>query len=301
MSVVLITDLCWVAATQAGRDPSRAVKVLSNGGDTIQTYSGIRMSVDGTIDDVDSASLVFLSAFWGSSSDAVERHRNVLAWIRRLVAGGARVAACSTGSFFLAATGLLDGRVATTYSPYAPTFRRRFPEVEFHPERAITDAGGLMCADAISSSLDLVIACVGDLYGREVAEHVASEFLMGIRRSYTVANLAFDGQKYHGDRLILSVQRWFERNVDKPVLLHRVAREFGMSTRTLSRRFKSATGETPSRYLRRLRVEHARELLLEPGLSVGQVARAVGYTDVAAFSSTFRDLTGVPPSRYRNR
>ncbi len=299
MSAVLIADLCWVAATEAGRDPGKALRVVGTDAEMVETNSGIRLSVDGTINDVESASLVFLSAFWGSSTDAIDRHRDVLPWIAKMVDSGARVAACSTGSFFLAATGLLDGRVATTYPPYASTFRRRFPAVDYQPERAITDADGLMCADAISSSLDLIIACLGDLYGRGVGEHLATEYLMGIRRSYTVANLAFDGQKYHGDRLILAIQRWLERNVDRPILLKDVAREFGLSTRTLSRRFVAATGEAPSRYLQRLRIERARELMAEPGLSVGEVARAVGYTDVAAFSSTFCRLVGVVPSKYR--
>ncbi len=299
MSAVLIADLCWVAAVEADRDPAEAIRVVSLDGKPATTYTGLSISVDGSIADVDSASLLFLSAFWGSSSEALTRHRDVLPWIERLAAQGARIAACSTGSFFLAASGLLDGRVATTYTPYARTFRRRFPDVEFHGERSITDAGGLMCADAIASSLDLIIASLGDLYGADVAERLATEFLMGIRRSYTVANLAFDGQKYHGDRQILAVQRWFERYLDEPIRMHQVARHFGLSPRTLTRRFTTATGEPPSRYLQRLRVEYAKEHLAEPGTAVSEAARAVGYTDVAAFSATFRRLVGVPPSRYQ--
>jgi transcriptional regulator GlxA family with amidase domain len=299
MSAVLITDLCWLAAVDAGRDPSEAVQVVSLDGGPVTAYTGQSISVSASIADVDFASLVFLSAFWGSSGEALKRHRDVLSWIERLSAQGATIAACSTGSFFLAATGLLDGRVATTYAPYARTFRRRFPAVEFHSERSITDAGGLMCADAIPSSLDLIIASLGDLYGTDVAERLATDFLTGIRRSYTVANLAFDGQKYHGDRQILAVQRWFERHLDEPIRMHEVARDVGLSPRTLTRRFAAATGEPPSRYLQRLRIENAKEHLTEPGTSVSEAARAVGYTDVAAFSATFRRLVGVPPSRYR--
>lgn len=299
MSAVMIADLCWVAAIEAGRDPAEAIRVVSLHGRPATTYTGLSISVDSSITDVDSASLLFLSAFWGSSGEALTRHREVLPWIERLAAQGSQIAACSTGSFFLAATGLLDGRVATTYAPYARTFRRRFPDVEFHGERSITDAGGLMCADAIPSSLDLIIASIGDLYGADVAERLATEFLMGLRRSYTVANLAFDGQKYHGDRQVLAVQRWFERHLDEPIRMYEVAHHFGLSPRTLTRRFTAATGETPSRYLQRLRVECAKEYLAEPGTTVSETARAVGYTDMAAFSATFRRLVGVPPSKYR--
>lgn len=299
MSAVLITELCWVAAVDAGRDPTEAVRVVSIDGRPVKTHTGLSISVNASIGDVPAASLIFLSAFWGSSSDALTRHRDVLPWIRRHAADGARVAGCSTGSFFLAATGLLDGRVATTYPPYARTFRRRFPDVEFHAERSITDAGGLMCADAIPSSLDLIIATLGDLYGNDVAKRLATEYLLGLRRNYTVANLAFDGQKYHGDRQVLAVQRWFERHLDEPIRIGQVAHHFGLSPRTLTRRFTSAVGEPPSRYLQRLRVEHAKEQLAEPGTSVGEAARAVGYTDVTAFSATFRRLVGVAPSKYR--
>lgn len=299
MSATLITELCWVAAADAGRDPSEAIRVVSLDGTPVATHTGLSISVNTSFEDVSSASLVFLSAFWGSSSETLARHRDVLPWIRQLAADGARIAACSTGSFFLAATGLLDGRVATTYAPYARTFRRRFPAVELHPERSITDAGGLMCADAIPSSLDLIIATLGDLYGNDVAERLATDYLLGLRRNYTVANLAFDGQKYHGDRQVLAVQRWLERHLDEPIRIDQLAHHFGLSPRTLTRRFTAAIGEPPSRYLQRLRVEHAKERFAEPGATVSQVARAVGYADVAAFSATFRRLVGVPPSRYR--
>ncbi len=207
MSAALIADLCWVAAVDAGRDPAEAIQVVSLDGGPVTTHTGLSVSVNSSIADIDSASLLFLSAFWGSSGDALTRNHDVLLWIENLATRGARIAACSTGSFLLAATGLLDGRVATTYAPYAHTFRRRFPAVEFHGDRSITDAGGLMCADAIPSSLDLIIASLGDLYGTDIAEKLATDFLMGIRRSYTIANLAFDGQKFHGDRQVLAVQR----------------------------------------------------------------------------------------------
>ena len=301
MSAALIADLCWVAAVDAGRDPAEAIQVVSLDGGPVTTHTGLSISVNSSIADIDSASLLFLSAFWGSSGDALTRNHDVLLWIENLATRGARIAACSTGSFLLAATGLLDGRVATTYAPYAHTFRRRFPTVEFHGDRSITDAGGLMCADAIPSSLDLIIASLGDLYGTDIAEKLATDFLMGIRRSYTIANLAFDGQKFHGDRQVLAVQRWFERHIDEPIRMHQVARQFGLSPRTLTRRFTAATGEPPSRYLQRLRVEHAKEHLAEPGTTVGEASRAVGYTDVTAFSATFRRLVGVPPSRYQPR
>jgi transcriptional regulator GlxA family with amidase domain len=299
MSAVLITDLCWTAALYAEQNPTDTIRVVSLTGEPVSSFSGLDVSVNGSIADVDEASLLFISAYWGSSSRALARSDPALEWIRGLAASGTRIAACSTGTFLLAATGLLDGRDATTYAPYARTFRRRFPAVLLRPERAITDAGGLMCADAIPSSLDLIIACLGDLHGADVARRLAADFLMGIRRSYTVANLAFDGQKYHGDRTILAVQRWFERHLDEPIRVQDAAQQFGLSPRTLTRRFTSATGEAPSKYLQRLRMESAKALLAQPGMTVGEVARAVGYVDVASFSTTFRRHVGVAPSRYR--
>ncbi|MCP3934549.1 MAG: helix-turn-helix domain-containing protein [Actinomycetia bacterium] len=298
MSAVLITDLCWVAALYAEQDPTDKIRVIGLSGDPVPSFSGLDVAVNGSLADVEEASLLFISAFWGSSGRALDRNAEALGWIERLASAGTRVAACSTGTFLLAATGLLDGRVATTYAPYAKTFRRRFPAVLLHPERAITDAGELMCADAIPSSLDLIIACLGDLHGPDVARRLAADFLMGIRRSYTVANLAFDGQKYHGDRTILAVQRWFERHLDEPIRVQDAARQFGLSSRTLSRRFAAATGEAPSLYLQRLRIESAKSLLAQPGMTVGEVARAVGYVDVASFSATFRRREGVVPSLY---
>ncbi|MFQ5516994.1 MAG: GlxA family transcriptional regulator [Acidimicrobiia bacterium] len=301
MSVMIVKDLLSVAAAVAsdnGAAPGE-VMVASLDGRPVGCFNGTELTVDGAIGDIPNAAVVLVGAFWGSSSRAVTANGELIPWLVKLHANGTTIAAFSTGTFFLAETGLLDGKLATTYRPYVRTFRRRYPRVDLKPERAFTDAGGLLCADGIPSSCDLIIALVERHLGPVVAETLARDFTMGFDRSYSLADLAFDGQKHHGDGRILAAQQWLEHHLDEPVTIANVASWAGMSPRTFHRRFRAAVGETPGGYLRRLRVEAAKDLLADPSYTVAEIARLVGFIDPGAFAATFRRHAGASPQPYR--
>lgn len=302
MSVMIVKDLCSVAVSQGrdDRDPVGTVRVASIDGQPVRCFDGTRLSVDGSIADFEPAGVVFLAAFWGSSARAIAAHEAVVPWLAARREAGATLAAFSTGTFFLAETGLLDGRLATTYRPFAGTFRHRYPRVDLRPERALTDAGGLLCADGIPSSCDVIIALVEQRLGTRVAEQLARDFTMGFDRSYAIADLAFDGQRYHRDQGILAAQQWLHGHLAEAVRFGELARWAGMSTRTFHRRFKAATGESPGRYLQRLRVEAAKDLLADPSVNVSEIAERVGFADTGAFSAMFRRHTGHTPRAHRS-
>jgi len=301
MSVMIVKDLCSVAASagRGGRGPFPAVRVASIDGQPVRCFDGTKLSVDGSISDFEPAGVVFLAAFWGSSARAIAANGAVVPWLGAAREAGACIAAFSTGTFFLAETGLLDGRLATTYRPFAETFRRRYPRVDLRPERALTDAGGLLCADGIPSGCDVVISLVEQRLGTRVAEQLASGFTMGFDRSYAIADLAFDGQRYHGDDRILAAQQWLHGHFGEAVRFGDLARWAGMSVRNFHRRFRAATGEPPGRYLQRLRIEAAKDLLVDPSLSVSEVAERVGFADAGSFSAVFRRHTGHTPGAQR--
>ncbi|HDY83695.1 MAG TPA: helix-turn-helix domain-containing protein, partial [Halieaceae bacterium] len=190
-------------------------------------------------------------------------------------------------------------KVATVYPPVADQFHRRYPDVALRPERAITDAGNLYCANGIASGCDLIVSIIEMLYGAGVARRISHDFLVGFNRNYSISHVSFDGQKYHRDRQILTAQQWLERNFSGEVKLEVVAADIGMSPRNFSRRFKRATGDSPSHYLQRVRIEAAKELLRSTDLSVAEVAYRVGYADLSYFSRMFSRHEGCLPLSYR--
>jgi transcriptional regulator GlxA family with amidase domain len=305
MSAMLIKELIWVAAhndmQHRGIDanPSDYVQLVSADGRSVRCFSGNEISVDVSLESAQQADAIFLCAFWGAPQHILTENQALIDWLPQAHRAAIPIAGSSNGPYFMAEAGLLDDKVATIYPPTAKDFEQRYPAVNLRPERAITDAGDLYCANGIASGCDLIVSMIELLYGPNIARLISHDYLLGFNRSYTLANMSFDGQKYHRDRQILTAQRWLERNFSNDVKLEVVAADIGMSPRNFSRRFKQATGDTPSLYLQRVRMEAARDLLRNTALSVAEVAYRVGYADLSYFSKVFKRYEGCLPHVFR--
>ncbi len=297
MSVTLVQELCAVAAMYAGRQED-VPKLVSLDGKAVTSFANTKISVDYSLKSAPDAQAVFVCAFWGDTKEALMREAEAVSWFKALAMKGVPLAALSNGPFFLAKAGLLSDKVATVYPPTANEFSHMFPDVALRPERAITDAGNLYCANGIASGCDLAISVIEQLHGPEIARRVAKDFLIGFNRSYSSSNVNFDGQKYHKDTQILTAQNWIERNFGSEVSLEAVAADVGMSPRNFSRRFKLATGDTPRDYLKRARLEAAQELFRDNQISVAEVAYKVGFQDVGYFAKVFNEYSGCSPHDY---
>jgi len=305
MSLMLIKDLCWVAASIAsgnennGAQGRGSVTIINKSGETVACFNESEVISDGTIGSNSRPDLVFIAAFWGQAGDALEYHPELLPWLRQLHDSGCPLVAISNAAYFLAQAGLLENKVATLYPPYERDFRQRYPNVQLRQERAITNAGGLYCANAIPSGCDLCISMLEQIYGPEVARKVAARFLIGFNRSYAQWNVEFDGLKYHKDQQVLTAQQWLERHYSDDVNFAEVAADLGMSSRNFSRRFSQATGEAPNQYLQRVRIEAAKELLRTTDLKVIEVANQVGASNLSSFNKIFKKVVEMPPKEYR--
>jgi len=306
MSLMLIKDLCWVAAGIAGdseKDDALEngnVTIINKSGESVDCFNGSHISSDGTIDSTHQPDLVFIAAFWGDAEQALQYHPELLPWLRQLHSDGCPLVAISNATYFLAQAGLLENKVATLYTPYERDFRRRYPNVLLRQERAITNAEGLYCANAIPSGCDLCISMLEQVYGPDIARKVAARFLIGFNRSYAQWNVEFDGLKYHKDQQVLTAQQWLERHYSEEVSFAEVAADLGMSPRNFSRRFNQATGEAPNQYLKRVRMEAAKELLRTTELKIIEVANQVGATNLSSFNKLFKKVVDMPPKQYRS-
>lgn len=306
MSATLLKELCWVAGLHAAEkkgstlDPGKHVHLVSIDGKSAQCFTGNSLSVDMALDEVEHSDAIFLSSFWGAPHKILEENQALQKWLVQSHAEGIPIAGMSNAPFFMAEAGLLNDKVATIYPPVADQFQQRYPQVNLRQERAITDAGNLYCANGIASGCDLIVSMIEMFYGPEVARQMSQEFLIGFNRSYTLANVGFDGQKYHRDRQILTAQQWLERNFHEDVKLETLAEDVGMSPRNFSRRFKLATGDSPSHYLQRVRMDAAKDLLRSSSMTVAEVAYKVGYSDVSYFSRMFNRHEGCLPHTFRD-
>lgn len=213
----------------------------------------------------------------------------------------AAVAAICTGAFLLAETGLLNGKQASTHWLMAPLFRARYPSVRLMIEKMVTEQDGLWCSGGAFAYQDLCLGLIRHSLGQSVAEQCSR--LLVLEPDRTSQQPFIDLQRYrqHNDTKVLAVQDHLEAHWHSGPPVAGLADRYAISERQLLRRFKSATGVSPSQYLQFLRIEHAKQLFREdPYRAVDAVANAVGYDDVGYFRKVFRLQVNVGPREFRD-
>lgn len=277
---------------------------LSMTGRPVTTSNGLQVTTQ-PIRGREKYDLVFVpSAHYGGSKafdQLLARQNSACDWLSGQWQQGACLAANCTGTFVLAATGLLDGRPATTTWWLADQFRQRFPKVDLQLEPVITEADRLVCAGASASYLLQTIHIIERFCGSAIASQCAKTMLIDVSQTKQTPYLPLLTDKAHADSLVHRAQHWLQRNMAKEVRMSEMASDLGVSERTIIRRFQAALDQPPLRYLQSLRIEAARSLLEAGDLHVEQIAVQVGYNDTSSFCRLFKEKVGLSPGAYRNR
>jgi transcriptional regulator GlxA family with amidase domain len=219
--------------------------------------------------------------------------------IRSAAARGCRIASICSGAFVLAATGLLDGRRATTHWLATDQLAQRYPHIAVDPNVLYVDNGQILTSAGAAAGLDLCLHLVRRDYGAAVAADAARIAVMPLERSGGQAQF-ITHQPPGGDGGSLEPSmRWIQAHLHQPLTLERLAGHAAMSTRTLSRRFAEQTGTTPLQWILQARVRRAQQLLETTGHSVEQIATEVGFGSAPAFRERFNRIVGTSPQRYR--
>jgi len=302
-SVTLPMEILQAASQLAsvrhrGRPQVRFLLAATQSG-PVRLASGITIEPDLTLADLPALDLLLLPAIWRNPLPTVQAAAPWRDWLRELAASGTRICSVGTGSYLLAEAGLLAGRPATTHWNYLEGFARRYPDVALKSRHLITQSDNIYCVGSVNSIADLMVHVVQEWFGSRVARAVENQFSPEIRQPFRAAAYQNAPTAAHHDETVVEAQQWLQENLARPVSLGALARDLGLSSRSLSRRFRQATGMTPQAYLQSLRIGTARELLRRSNLGVGEIAWQVGLQDVSYFSQLFRRHCGVSPLRYR--
>ena len=217
--------------------------------------------------------------------------------IERAAARGAEVAASCSAVFLVASTGVLDERRATTTWWLAPAFQRMFPRVALDADAMVVVDGSLTTAGAAMAHLDLMLAVVARHGGADLADQCARFLLLDGRRSQ--ARYMALGYLSAKDAEVARAERWARARLASGVTVDELAAAAQLAPRTFARRVARATGLSPVRFLQRLRVERAVELLETTSLSVEEIARRVGYAEPTTLRRLLRRLAGGRPRELR--
>ena len=282
-------------------EPRFNVHTVSLNGRPTRHAVPLRLRPDGAFRDVRQTDLIVIPTAEFDMNASQRANAVLIPWLQRWHARGASIAGICTGVSLLAEAGLLDGKPATTHWAMVETFRRRYPRVDWQPERFVTEAGRVFCGGGVYSAIDLSLYLVEKYCGHEIAVQTAKALLLETPRTWQSGYGTAPPRSAHDDDGIQKAQDWLFRNFKQEVNLAQLAARVGMSTRNFARRFTSATGETPLAYLHRLRIDAARHLLETRPRSIADVSRAVGYEDISFFRTLFKRHTGAPPRVYRSR
>lgn len=286
---------------EGGDDPLFDLHLVGVSRSITQTNGLFTINSELLIDEIEQTDLIILPAIHGNWQKNLELNSELVPWILKHYHNGAEVVSLCIGSFFLAATGILDGKPCSTHWQFANEFRKLFPKAILMDQKIITEADGIYTSGGAYSFTNLLIYLIEKYAGREVAIVAAKVFMIDIDRMAQSPFIMFSGQKAHQDELVLMVQEYIEQHFEEKLSVEELARHFATSRRTLERRFKKVTSNTVIEYIQRVKVESAKKQLETGHKTISEVMYDVGYTDVKSFRDVFKKITGISPVAYRNK
>jgi len=268
----------------------------------VKLYNGVfSVYTDAFLDDVKKTDLIIVPAIGGDYKTTLKKNKDFVPWIVQQYKKGAEVTSLCTGAFMLASTGLLNGKECSSHWISADLFREMFPEVTLVDGRIVTEQQGLYSSGGASSYWNLLLHLVEKYAGREMAIRASKVFALEIDRKSQSPFIMFNGQKKHEDEPIKQAQEFIEQNITDKISVEDLSLKFAIGRRHFERRFKKATNNTPLEYIQRVRIEAAKKRFETSSMNVNEVMYDVGYSDIKAFRTVFKKITGLSPIDYRSK
>ncbi len=223
----------------------------------------------------------------------------ILNWIRREARRGIRVGSICTASYVLAKAGMLEDKRATIHWENLDSFQEEFPEIDLQKTVFTVDGNRFTAAGGVAS-IDLMLSFVAADISQDAANWIADQMIYNTVRSEK------DGQRLSiptriGVRhpKLSNVIKMMEENIEEPISPSILAQDVGMSTRQLERLFRKYLDRSPKRYYMEMRLNKARNLLMQTDMSVINVALACGFSSPSHFSKCYRAQYDTTPYRER--
>ncbi|MGD9987873.1 GlxA family transcriptional regulator [Pseudonocardia sp.] len=275
------------------------LRYVSPSGRPVRTSIGLELPVDGCPGSAPDPDTVIVAGGDVLAEEPVAPE--LVGAVRELAPRSRRVVSICTGSFALAAAGLLDGRRATTHWQHAALLARTHPLVRMEPDALFVEDDGVFTSAGVSAGIDLALALVEQDHGPELARTVARDLVMFMQRpggqSQFSAPLQRHPPRTAGLRTVVDL---VAARPDLDHSAHALAARVGVSPRQLARMFATELQSTPARFVEQVRLEHAQALLAD-GHGVAQVARRSGFGSAETMRRTFVSRLGLSPSQYRAR
>ncbi|MCP4209257.1 MAG: GlxA family transcriptional regulator [Shimia sp.] len=295
LSFASAIDCLRLANRHMGRDHYSWV-LVGEGGDTVSCSTNTTFKLDDDLAELRRDDTIVLC---GGTDIQQATTKKLLNWLRREARKGPPVIGLCTASFCMAKAGLLDGKRATIHWENQDSFAEEFDEVELSKSVFTIDTNRMTTAGG-TSSIDLFLKLIAQDLGEDVANWVADQQIYSsIRTDQDTQRLSVPTRIGVRHPKLSMVIQMMEANIEEPISPSLLAKEVGMSTRQLERLFRRYLNRSPKRYYMELRLQKARNLLMQTDMSVINVALACGFASPSHFSKCYRAHYETTPYRER--
>ncbi|WP_312526194.1 GlxA family transcriptional regulator [Paracoccus sp. (in: a-proteobacteria)] len=259
--------------------------------------NGSRIALDGGLEETQREDTILVC---GGIDVRRATTRPILGWLRRAARQGARLGALCTGARALAEAGLLDGRRATIHWENQDGFAEDFPDVNLIRSVFVED-GPFLTAAGGTAAIDLMLRQIARDQGADLAARVADQMIhTAIRTEGDQQRLSIPSRIGVRHPKLAAIAARMEANLEDPVSPVQLANDAGISPRQMERLFGRYLGRSPKRYYMDIRLERARNLLLQTEMTVIEIALACGFNSVSHFAKCYRAAFGSTPHRQRS-
>ncbi len=282
-------------------DPGYEIATIARSPRPVRSSSGLGLVPDAPLPRAGEA-IDTLIVPGGSGRSQAGDDDTLIRWLSRAPRHCRRVAGVCTGSFLLAAAGLLEGRRATTHWAFAEQLAREHPAVEVDPDPIFLRDGAIWTSAGVTAGMDLSLAMVEEDLDREAALLIARHLVLFLRRpgNQSQFSATLQAQQPRAEPL-REIQRLVLEDVAGEHTVEAMAARAHMSPRNFARAFRAQTGTTPARYVESVRLEAARRRLEESGEPVSAIARGCGFGTAETMRRSFLRALQVGPAEYRRR
>ncbi len=265
-------------------------------GDTVNSSAGVSVKLETDLQEMHRDDTIVLC---GGANVQKATTKRLLNWLRREARRGLSIVGVCTAAYTMAKAGLLDGKRATIHWENQDSFAEEFEDVELS-KAVFTHDGNRMTTAGGTSSIDLFLKIIANDLGEEVANWVADQQIYNsIRTDQDTQRLSVPTRIGVRHPKLSMVIQMMEANIEEPISPSLLAKEVGMSTRQLERLFRRYLNRSPKRYYMELRLQKARNLLMQTDMSVINVALACGFASPSHFSKCYRAHYETTPYRER--
>ncbi len=297
------TMLCFACAVESLRIANRMAgktlytwDIAGEGGQTVACSNGIETKLHMDLAELNRDDTVMVC---GGIDVQAATTKKILNWLRREARRGVTMGGLCTAGYTLAKAGLLDGKKATIHWENQDSFAEEFEDVTLTKSVFVIDGNRITTAGG-TASIDLMLKIIADDHGEDLANAVADQLIYSaIRTDQDTQRLSIPTRIGVRHPKLSRVIQIMETAIEEPISPATLARDVGMSTRQLERLFRRYLNRSPKRYYMELRLQKARNLLMQTDMSVINVALACGFASPSHFSKCYRSHYNTTPYRER--